>query len=170
MIFNKLYYFNDHYVLKFNNDKYVKIFYNNYIIKFKQINNINMELNEILDVYILCQFPFDLIKKSKSWYELDFLPLLNSKIIFIIEKNYLKCDIKIDNNIIAEYYIQNKSNQNKLLNIFISNINDIEPLSYLNDVEIYVYNNNFKLIIPYNKLDEIKNLSKKYNWRINFNN
>lgn len=167
MILNNLYYSDDHFVIKYNENKFVKIFYKNDNINFDEIKKINRaELNEILDAYILYQFPFTLMKKSNEYYELSFLSLLNSKIVFSIECDKLKCLIKIDNNIVGEYFVQNK--QNNLLKVHLKNVNDVDRLTYIENIEIYECDNcnDFYLIIPPYKYREIKKISDQYGWEI----
>lgn len=164
MIFKKIYYDDNYFIVSYNKNNHIKIYINNNKIIFEKINHIDtFNLEEIYDTYLLSEFPFEFVKKHQV-YELDFLPLLNSKIYFYLLNEKLYCSIKIDNNIVADYYVKTRIDKIK---ICIKNIGEnISLLTYVEDIEMYSNNNNIIVLLSVNKLIEIKKLAKKYNWYI----
>lgn len=168
MILNKLYAGRDHFIITYDTKKYVKISYNNNKIILTLMDNINTNvLRELSEAFVLYQFPFH-VKRYSNCIEFIFLVLLNSKIKFCIEKDTLVCKIDIDDTIVKEYYVKN-FDDNKI-RIYLGNVSDIDPLTYIDDIEIYNYKDKgypyVYLVISKNKYTIIKNLSKKYGWKI----
>lgn len=173
MIFNKLYLSENYYILLYNDKKYVKISFNNNNIFLEHIDHVNTYIvKEMVEAFVLYQFPFTLEKLNNSNIKISFLEYLNSKIIFFIHSNKLICKIIIDDTIVKEYYVTNKCNDK--IKLYLTRVKDIDPLTYIDDIEIYNYKDKgypyVYLIIPNYKYDEIKNLANKNKWIISMQN
>lgn len=169
MILDKLYLSDDHYIIVYNNNNYLKIGLECNKIFFQDIKSICTDiLREISDAFVLYQFPFVILKSNDQCIELNFSKYLNSKIIFFVDECSLICRIKMDNNIVREYFIKNYDSD--IVKLYIKNVINIQKLAYIDDIEIYnLQEQGYPYVLIYlqkYKLKEIKKIARKYNWSI----
>lgn len=172
MILNKIYLSDDHYIIVYNEKFYLKVFLDNDKIVMSDIISINKNIiRELSEAFVLYQFPFSIKWENCSHVEFNFHYYLNSKIIFYIDKNKLICQIMIDNNIVKEFWIKNR--HKNILKLYLTNVHDVELLTYIEDIQIYSYQDKgYPYVMIYlteEKLNSINKLAKKYNWIISKN-
>lgn len=169
MIFNKLYKSEDHYIIVYNSNNILKVYYRHNNVYVKNIDHINKNiLDEMSEAFNMYQFPFAFIRKNNSCVEMSFLGLLHSRITFYVEDGALYCKIVHDGNLWKKYRAKNF--ETDIYRLYLGGVEDIDPLTYIDDIKVfnhidkgypYVY-----LIIPKYKYREILDLCDEHGWKI----
>ena len=167
---------NNHYIVRYNGDKYMKITYNGFFI---DVFNINKDKLSILspnaDLYVLYKLPFKIIRTRKGKIVFSFLPLMNSYIVFTGSDNKLSITANIDNvESHASYVFINEEKKTDYIQLYIQNIkkDDISKLTYIDGAEIYnmgtPHNPYIYIYMPVKFMRKLIDLSDTNKWVIQF--